>query len=259
MQERNDGSGNGAPRIGCYTTARVSGGRVERVERHARRLCRDADRLGLPLPDRISVESRLVETARDAFGRGDGIVRIEWSTPRPDAGPGRAPGPGLRTETRPIGDEPACWRAATSRVVHPGPGERRNAKAIGVEAWEIARAEVRERAIDEVLLFDSEGLLVEGSRSNILLVDAGGRLLTPALELGPVEGIGLELVREACPDLGFTRLTREAVRSARELLAVNCVRGIVPITELDGDRVASGGPRSWARRLRPLFFRTAPA
>ena len=63
-------------RFGSYTTARVSAGRVERVERHVRRLQRDAARLGLPPPDATQTEHLLLETARRAFGPGDGIVRV---------------------------------------------------------------------------------------------------------------------------------------------------------------------------------------
>ncbi len=255
---RHDQNESPPARFGSYTTARVSSGRVERVERHVERLRRDAARLGLPLPDRLATETLLLETAREAFGRGDGIVRIEWSRTGSSPESGTVPRPGFRTETRPIGKEPDRWRAVTSKAVHPGPGERRNTKFVGVEAWDLARAEVRERSVDEVLLFDPDGFLVEGSRTNILLVDAAGRLSTPDPELGAVEGIGLSLVREDHPELRFVRVTYDCVRSARELLAVNCVRGIVPITELDGAPISKGEPGPWAGRLRPIFFREPP-
>ncbi len=238
----------GSGRIGSYTTARVSGGRVERVERHAGRLRRDAARLGLPAPGRLEIEALLLETARQAFGRGDGIVRIEWSCEL-------GASPSLVASHRALGDESKRWRARVSKITHPGPEARRNTKSVDVDAFDRARGSARTQGVDEVLLFDADGLLVEGSHANLLLVDDAGILLTPDLSLGAVEGLGLSLVRERQPELRDVKLTIEGVRAARELMAVNAVRGVVPIIELDGKPVSGGEPGAWAQRLRRLFSR----
>ena len=154
---------------------------------------------------------------------------------------------------------PRRWRAATSRAIHPGLGNRHNTKFVRVEAYDTARNEVRESRVDEVLLFDSDGFLVEGSHSNLLLATDAGELLTPSPELGAVEGLGLTIVRESHPEIRDARLERESVLGARELMSVNCVRGVVPITELDGIPVSTGEPGPWARRLGVIFFRDATA
>ena len=211
----------------------MSAGRVERVERHAARLRRDAGRLGLPLPDAREIETKLLDAAHDAFGEGDGIVRIEWSR----AGEDR---PEIITRPRELGPEPRSWRAATSKTLHPGPGERHNTKTVDLEAYDHARQETRSRGVDEVLLYDADGFLVEGGRSNFLVVDESGHLVTPDLALGPVEGLGLTIVLEDRPRLARVRFTRDDVSRARELLCVNAVRGV-------------GGPGRWAERLRSIF------
>lgn len=248
-------------RVGCHSTARVTGGRIERLERHAARLRRDAGRLGMPLPERASIEALAVETARAELGRGDGIVRIEWSvgaTADPGGAPrtegGRLPTvPRLSASTRPLGDDPDVWRAITARTLHPGPAHRAGSKALDVPAWDEARAERAAAGVDEALLFDAAGRLVEGSRSNLIVVTAEGFRLTPAPGLGPVEGLGLACVFEAFDaipgSLGIER--RELVR-ARELVAVNVVRGPVAIVELDGRPIGDGRPGPLARRLRAL-------
>jgi branched-subunit amino acid aminotransferase/4-amino-4-deoxychorismate lyase len=194
-----------------------------------------------------AIETLLVQTARSTFGHGDGIVRVEWS-----ATPGGAPE--LIAETRSLGADPDRWRAIVSKVVHPGPDARRNTKAVDVEAYDLARQEVREAAVDEVLLFDGEGRLVEGSRSNFILVTEGGRLATPARGLGPVEGLGLSIVLVDHPEIAEASLSREEIGRARELLSVNGVRGVVPIVVLDGHPVGDGEPGPWARRLRSPFY-----
>jgi hypothetical protein len=173
-----------SPAIGCYTTSRVEAGRVLRVERHCARLRRDASRLGLPAPDPRAIESLLLETARSEFGRGDGIVRVEWSS-------SDGSDPRLVATTRPIGPEPATWRAGLCSTPHPGPEQRHNTKFIEVEVYEIARREAREQGVQEVLIFDRDGFVVEGGSSNLLVVDEGGRLMTPDPALGSVAGLGL--------------------------------------------------------------------
>lgn len=237
--------------VGVYTTARVCRGRIERLERHAGRLRRDAERLGLPLPDRREIEARSLAVVRETLGREDGVLRIEWA---------RADGPvfSLRATTRPLGPEPRTWRAATARTIHPGPGALRNTKAIDVPVWESARAERSASGVDEVLLFDGAGRLVEGSRTNLIVVTGDGLLCTPARSLGPVEGLGLETVSDFLgPDTlrESEMLDRATLASARELIATNAVRGVAAIVELDGIPIGDGREGPLTVRLRSLFFR----
>lgn len=242
-----DTTGNEIPRFGSYTTARVTSGRVERAERHATRLRRDAARLGLPQPAQLEIEALLVDAAGSAFGSGDGILRIEWSGASEDALPE------LFAVPRALGPEPDVWRAAVSGATHPGPEQRRNTKHVNVPAYDLARAEISQSKFDEVLLFDANGLLVEGGRSNFILVKESGQLVTPDLTLGAVEGLGLTVVLENRPEIGMARLTQDDVASAEELMSVNVVRGVVPIVELAGRPIADGRPGAWARRLLSLF------
>ena len=213
-------------RLGSYTTAKVARGRVERLELHVARLRRDAGRLALPLPDASEIERAFVDCASETFGRGDGIIRVEWS---------HLPGspPELLVKPRaftPLGD---AWRAATGEIIHPGPELRANTKYVDVGAYDLAREQVRMSGVDEVLLLDAEGFLVEGSRSNILVVTEQGQLVMPALSLGGVEGLGLQVLRHGRP-IGESRLRRSDLATAREILCVNAVRGVVPLRELDG-------------------------
>ena len=225
----------------------MTSGRVERVERHVERLRRDAGRLGLPLPDRRAAERLLLESAAETFGDGDGIVRLEWSS-RPDETPT------LVAIPRAYVAAPDRWHAMTARSIHPGRGHRANTKFVRIDAIEGARAEREAAAADEALLFDADGLLVEGSSTNVLLVGKpGGPLSTPDRALGGVEGLGLQIIRDDYPDLTPVRADRETVRAAAELIVVNAVRGAVPVVRLDSEPVADGRPGAWAARLAAIF------
>jgi len=225
---------------------------VTRAERHVERLRRDARRLGLPLPDRSEIEELLVAAASRAFGSDSGIIRIDWSRAE------HAPEPRLTASHRALGPVQEAWRAITARTLHPGPEPNGGAKAIGFEAYERARSEKCEAGVDEALLFDAHDRLVEGARSNLVLVGEEGLPLTPALELGPVEGLALEIAREGLPELRFARITREEVSRAREIVAVNAVRGAVAIVELDGRAVGAGKSAEMFARLRAILAYDRP-
>ena len=94
--------------------------------------------------------------------------------------------------------------------------------------------------MDETLLFDAAGRLVEGGRSNVMIVREDGRILTPERALGAVEGIGLEIVEERFEALEFGAISVEMARAAPEIIAVNAVRGACPITLLDGKPIGTG-------------------
>ncbi|MCR9095563.1 MAG: aminotransferase class IV [bacterium] len=235
-------------RLGSYTTAKVCRGRVERLEQHVARLRRDAARLGLPLPDAREVERLFLTTARVEFGGNDGIVRLEWS---------HLPGepPELLAKPRAFKPLPDRWRAASSKNVHPGREFRANTKYVDVTTYDLGREEVAANDIEEVLLFDGDGFLVEGGHSNFVVVTESGDLVTPDFDLGGVEGLGLAVLRHGRPELGFARLDRAALTRAREVMSVNAVRGVVPIVAIDGRPVGSGAPGPTSHRLQAVFGR----
>ena len=254
-------------RIGVYTTVRVCDGRLLRLAQHVSRLARDAERLGLPQPDRLVIEAQALAVVGGGLGLGSGVLRIEWSRPdEPGGADGTSPDAAARAGSastfalhatiRPLGPEPRTWRAATAKTRHPGPEDRANTKAVDVPAWDAARAEREAAGVDEMLLFDRAGRLVEGSRTNLIVVAGDGGISTPARNLGPVEGLGLEIVRAS---LGADALResdtidRAVLRAAAELIAVNAVRGAVAIVELDGSPIAEGREGATALRLRSLF------
>ena len=70
-----------------------------------------------------------------------------------------------------------------------------------------------------------------------------------------VEALGLEILR--CVPDGPTeaRLDRAALSEALELMAVNAVRGFVPILELEGRPVGDGRPEPTCSRIAGAFGR----
>jgi branched-subunit amino acid aminotransferase/4-amino-4-deoxychorismate lyase len=224
--------------LACYTTGRFVSGRVWLGERIAARLVRDAAALGLGALDPGDVLARLVALGRGAFGDGAGVVRLE----------ARAGG-ALVGSTRPLGPEPATWTAIAARAVHPGPGPAPGAKQAEVAALAAARAEAQAAGVDEALLFDAAGRLVEGGRTNLALALADGTWAMPPAAAGAVRGVAVEAALAAGVQLAARELSRDDCSAAREIVATNAVRGARPVLALDGVRVGDGRPGPLAAAL----------
>jgi branched-subunit amino acid aminotransferase/4-amino-4-deoxychorismate lyase len=236
-----------APGPACYTTARFQAGRVHLASRSAARLARDARALGLPSVDTDWLQQAMRDLARERFGStGSGIVRFQAS----DAGRGRLR---LVGSSREIGPEPATWSAIIAADVHPGPSEAPGAKLANRPAIEAARREVRRAGVSEALLFDAADRLVEGSRANLLVATGSGEWCCPPLARGAVRGVALEVAMAGVAELREADIPREQLRGARELVAINSVRGACPIVRVDGRAVGSARPGPLWQRLRTLL------
>jgi branched-subunit amino acid aminotransferase/4-amino-4-deoxychorismate lyase len=195
----------------------------------AARLVRDAAALGLGALDARDVLARLVALGQSAFGDGEGVVRLE-----------ARPGGALVGSTRPLGPEPAAWRAIVARAVHPGAGPGAGAKRAEVPEIAAARAEAQAAGADEALLFDAAGRLIEGARTNLVLALADGSWAMPPAAAGGVRGVGLEVALVGGMRLAERALSRTDCATARELVATNAVRGARPIVALGGAPIGDG-------------------
>jgi len=233
---------------GCYTAVRIRGGRPRFADRHVQRLQRGARELRLGIVAASAVERALSELAEAAFPDGEGIIRLQVSR---DADAQLH----LVGIPRSIGTDRPEWDAVTSPLAHAGEelpgGHKLTNRLVLALAAELAD----EAGADEALLFDASGRLVEGARSNILVVMPDSTPATPAEDLGAVAGIALQVVVERIPQVRRQPITRDDVRSAREILALNSVRGARPITRLDGRPVADGTVGPWLPRIAGALAR----
>jgi branched-subunit amino acid aminotransferase/4-amino-4-deoxychorismate lyase len=226
----------------CYSSARARGGQVWHAARHAARLARDARLLGLGDVDEAAVLALLRDLARPTRDGPDLKIRVEAQA---DARLGVQ----LGATTSPIGIETSAWRCATATVIHPGASPISSAKRSERSLYEAALASASEPSIDELLLFDAVDRLVEGTRTNLIVVRRDGSLVTPPLACGPQAGVARGLLIERVPLLGEAEISRDDVAAAREILATNAVRGVLPVIEWDGRPVGAGEPGPWGARL----------
>lgn len=121
----------------------------------------------------------------------------------------------------------------------------------------LARSEWRDDNIDEGLMLDSAGRVVEGTMSNLFLVSAG-ELVTPALHRCGVAGVLRRVVLEAlAPALGISTrvadLSLEDLYHAEEMFICNSLIGICPVVALNCVGMEAGAvTRSLQNRLEEL-------
>jgi len=117
----------------------------------------------------------------------------------------------------------------------------------------LARSEWTDPAIAEGLMLDMDGTVVEGTMSNLFIVQDGA-LITPLLDRCGVSGAMRACVLDTAANLGLTvreaRLSPPQVLAAEEVFLCNSLAGIWPLREL--------GPQQWqpgalTRRLQQLL------
>lgn len=226
--------------LGLFETMRADRGRVPLLDRHLRRLRASAAALGLaPLPDEAAIRDALATTL-SAHGPGPARVRLTV-TPRPT----------LLIEATPLArdvqsDGPRGSFALSLRGAWV-PGNRiAEHKTLSYAAWRLAQARAEAAGAAHALLLDRDGRLGEAAVANVFC-DLGGEVVT-----APADGLLPGVARAIClPAVGARERAAEERewRAAREIVAVNALRGAVAITSVDGAPVGGGAPGPLAGAL----------
>ena len=161
----------------------------------------------------------------------------------------------LAGTSTPLGYEAPTWVCVAAAVVHPGASPTSSAKCSDRALYEAAFAAAHQTGADEALLFDAAGRLVEGTRSNVIVVHGDGAIVTPPLASGAQAGIARALLLERVATLREAEVSRAELAEAREILAINAVRGVRPVRVFDGRPVGDGNCGPWATRLDHAFRR----
>jgi branched-subunit amino acid aminotransferase/4-amino-4-deoxychorismate lyase len=187
--------------------------------------------------------ARALATARDlgaerririVLTRGPGALAM----PAEALGPGRAIviAEALAAPPQALAVALVDWPLA----VRAGRGHKLLAYADHVIALELARA----AGADEALRLDADGAVAEGATSNIFVVDEAGVVATPATDRGVLPGIVRGRVLAWCAREGVPVRERpiglDELAAARELFVTSSLRGVVPVTRLDGRPLPAG-------------------
>jgi branched-chain amino acid aminotransferase len=235
--------------LGLFETMRASGGRVPLLDRHLHRLRASAAALGLDgVPGDAEIRDAVAATVA---AHGDGPARLRLTvTPRPTL---------LVEATALPGDVQLDVPGRSIALSVTGawvPGNRiAEHKTLSYAAWRLAQLRAEAAGADHALLLDRDGRLGEAAVGNVFCALAGGEVVT-----APSDGLLPGVARAIClPAVGaHERAAQEREwRAAREIVAVNAVRGATAITAVDGVPVGDGGPGPLAHALAAALAEAA--
>ena len=120
----------------------------------------------------------------------------------------------------------------------------------------LALREALDCGADEALLLDAEGYVAEGSGENVFVVH-DGELHTPELT-SCLNGVTRRTLMALADELGLPvrerRITRDEVYIADEAFFTGTAAEVLPIRELDGRAIGSGGRGPITAKLQALYF-----
>lgn len=249
---------------GVYETLRAYRGRVFQLAEHLARLERSASRIQLHLP--VSLE-RLTDLVRESLSRNqlqEASLRITVSRGAGEIGldPALCKSPTLVILAKPFQPYPESLYADGVSVIVAK--TRRNlpealppqVKSLNFLNNILAKMEAKAAGAHEALMLNHQGELTEGTTSNLFVVQRG-RVRTPAVECGILNGITRGLVLQLASELGLpseeTRLTVDDLLRADECFLTNTTQEVLPVTRVNGTMIGNGRPGEITRRLHASF------
>lgn len=208
------------PDFGIFETLRVENGRCALLDRHLCRLKAAAQALNLPLPD--GCENQIKQYIARL---PDGVFRVKALLASDGISLSRAVLNHLADKQRVI----------ISPTILPAQNYLRHFKtthrALFDQAWQTAETQ---GAFDS-LFFNSDGILLEGGRSNVF-VKHRGQWLTPSLDLDILNGIMRQTVLDEpqkylhTNQVIETHITQKTLQEAEEIRLSNALRGVFAAT-----------------------------
>lgn len=204
------------PDFGIFETLRAENGRCTLLDRHLCRLKTAAQALNLPLPD--GCENQIKQYIADL---PDGAFRVKALLASDGISLSRAVLNRLTDKQRVI----------ISPTILPAQNYLRRFKTtcrtVFDQAWQTAETQ---GAFDS-LFFNSDGILLEGGRSNVF-VKHRGQWLTPSLDLDILNGIMRQAVLDEpqkylqTNQVIETHITQKTLQEAEEIRLSNALRGV---------------------------------
>lgn len=245
-----------------YETLRTSNRRIVELGAHLDRLRRSADGIAFELPFSDAEITDAVERTLVAADNPDSRIRIIVT---------RGTGP-IALDTR-LAESPIMVVIVSPLVLPTAEEYERGIPAVIVPEREgsirpglktgnylgniLALRRAHELGAEDAIMCNADGAVAEGATSNLFMVVAGS-VHTPSLATGLLAGITrgvvIRLLRErlGLPTCERTILPGE-LRGADELFLTSSVRGIMPVTTLDGAVVGSGSVGPLTRRVMMVY------
>ncbi|MCB9062240.1 MAG: aminotransferase class IV [Halobacteriovoraceae bacterium] len=120
----------------------------------------------------------------------------------------------------------------------------------------LAYIKAKKKGAFDAIMLNNEGLVTEGTTSNIWMVKQG-KLFTPPVGVGILEGITRKKVLEICKENKIEAIEKnfhkDELIAADEAFLTSSTKEIVPITQVDAVNIKDGVPGKLTMRLMDLY------
>lgn len=215
-------------------------------DKHYERLKLGCQRLDIPCPD----QQLLLDESRQLLADKKAVIKIIIT--RGAGGRGYNPH-GEFSPNRIVADYP--WPDYPDKLTIDGIKARTcsqrlsdNPELAGIKHLNrleqvLARNEWNDTEIYEGLMMDQEGNIIEGTMSNIFIIN-GKELVTPDLYRCGIHGIIRQCIIDLAPGLEMNieirNVKADELSAADEIFLCNSTFGIWPVCELDGKQISTG-------------------
>jgi branched-chain amino acid aminotransferase len=241
---------------GIFTTLRISRGEAFAYERHWRRLEKDAAITRLPMPySAAKVRVHLHEVIRaNQVTEGCARIYLVYNTAGFWQSDEKHPPVDLIIYSAGLPEHREIVRLALREHGRHAASPLSGVKSISWlnNVWAVAEA-VRD-GFDEVVMLNERGEVAECTSANIFAVK-NGKILTPPLNSGCLEGVTRGILMEIAPEAGVSvveqALRPEDLYSADEVFISSTNRNLISAGEIAGHNIPAPGPV--CNRLNDLF------
>jgi branched-chain amino acid aminotransferase len=249
---------------GVFEGIRSYSGKVFRMAEHLDRLWDSAKAIRLEIPMTKADMARAIEETLAVNGIADGYIRVLVTRGAGTLGldPNRCADPQVIIITDRIALYPEdLYRKGLEIVTvstmrnHPAAINPR-IKSLNYLNNILAKIEGLQAGCIEALMLNHKGEVAECTGDNLFLVRAG-RILTPPIDAGILEGITrdavIELARQSGIEVREIPLTRHDVYLADECFLTGTAAEVIPVVKVDSRPIGDGRPGPITRDLSDRF------
>lgn len=240
---------------GVYETIRSKDGQMVHFSLHMQRFNRSAGVLGIKVPchqqqikmwiERLLVLNKLKD-ARIRISLSRGINGLDFLTCKK---------PTLLIQVEKLKIDPKIYKngikALTIRLQRVWP----EVKSISLIHLVKTHREADLKSGMEAIMIDDLGFVREGVVSNVFMVK-NGVIFTP--KSGVLPGVMRSLVIKIARKIGIKVVLHDfkvdKLRSANEIFITNSLKGVVPVTSLDGKKVGNGKVGAVTKKFMDFLF-----
>ncbi|MGY2052503.1 D-amino-acid transaminase [Methylobacterium sp. JK268] len=252
---------------GIYEVSAVLNGRLVDNDAHLARLDRSLKEIGILNPFDTEGWTALETGLVERNGLREGLVYIQvtrgvYERDFPFPPEGTPATVVMFTQAKTVAQNPLAERGAKVVSVEDLRWKRRDIKSVALLAQVLAKQAAAASGANEAWMHE-DGFVTEGGSSTAFIITEDGRIVTRPLSTAILPGITRQAVIRLAEESGLTveerPFTLAEALGAAEAFFTSASAFVMPVVEIDGQRIGGGQPGPHTRRLRGLYLELAGA